>query len=123
MADLGYVRALLRGIPDDRTRSILEQAFTHVLGNIRIGVPEHQTRAVNLQAYFLQSTTPESTGEFSIAHGLPSVPHYAIQLLELDRAGAKVVALEASRPADATRIYLKAPAGSTNAAITLLVEN
>jgi hypothetical protein len=78
VADLGYMLTIARGIPDEKTRNAVVQIVTHLSGNIRIGVPEHQTRAVNLQAYFLQSTTPASTGEFTIAHGLPSTPHYAI---------------------------------------------
>ena len=122
MADIGYLRSLVRGIPDERTRAILDQAFTHILSNIRIGVPEHQTRATNLQAYWLQSTTASDTSEFSIAHGLPSTPHYAIPVLELDQVGSKVGGLTVSRAADATRIYLKADSGSTNAQITVLTE-
>lgn len=90
--------------------------------NIRIGVPEHQTRAVNLQAYWLQSTTAASTGEFSILHGLGEAPKYAIPILELDRVGSKVGGLTVSRAADNSRVYLKADAGSTNVGLTLLVE-
>jgi hypothetical protein len=71
MADLGYCKTLIRGIPDEKTRNILDQLFTHVLGNLRFGVPEHQTRATNFQAYWQQSTSAsESTTEFSISHGL-----------------------------------------------------
>ena len=123
MADLGYVSRLLRGIPDEKTRAILEQVFTHLMTNIRLGVPEHQTRAVNLQAYWLQSTTASDTSEFSIAHGLGERPHYAIPVLDLDQVGSKVGGFTVSRAADSQRVYLKADAGSTNAAITLLAEN
>lgn len=123
MADKGYVLALLRRIPDAATRIALEQAFTHLMDNIRIGVPEHQTRAVNLQAYFEGSTTASDTSEFSIAHGLPSTPHYAIPILELDKPGSKAGFLTVSRAADAQRIYLKADSGSTNVPIMLIVEN
>ena len=122
MADKAYVLTLLRGITDQRTRVALEQAFTHVMDNIRLGVPEHQTRAVNLQGYWLQSTTASDTSEFSIAHGLLTAPHYAIPVLELDKVGSKAGGLTVSRAADAARIYLKADAGSTNAPITVLVE-
>ena len=122
MADKAYVLTLLRGITDQRTRVALEQAFTHVMDNIRLGVPEHQTRAVNMQGYWLQSTTASDTSEFSIAHGLLTAPHYAIPVLELDKVGSKAGGLTVSRAADAARIYLKADAGSTNAPITVLVE-
>lgn len=122
MADLGYVRSLLTSIPDAPTKRVLQSAFEHVLNNIRIGVPEHQTRATNLQAYWLTATTPATASEeFSIAHGLPSTPHYAIPMLELDKPGAKAVPLEVTRAADAKRIYLRST--STSAPILLLVEN
>lgn len=123
MADLPYVLTLLRGIPDPKTRNTLEQVFTHFMTNIRIGVPEHQTRAVNLQAYWMQSTTASDTSEFSITHGLLTAPHYAIPVLELDKVGSKAGGLTVSRVADQSRIYLKADAGSTSAPITLLTEN
>lgn len=122
MADLGYVKAQLKRIADADTRAALESVFTHVLGNIRIGVPEHQTRAENMQLYWLQATTAQSTGEFTIAHGLNTTPHYAIPVLELDHVGSRVGGLTVSRAADASRIYLKADAGSTNAPLTVLVE-
>ena len=96
--------------------------FTHILGNLRLGVPEHQARAENFQAYWLQSTTASDTSEVSIAHGLPSAPHYAIPVLELDHVGSRVGGLTVSRAADGQRVYVKADAGSTNAPILLLVE-
>lgn len=122
MADQGYVNALLNAIPDATTKRVLKQAFEHVLNNIRLGVPEHQVRATNLQAYWTQSTTASDTGEFSIVHGLPGTPHYALLALELDKPGSKAGGLTVSRAADSKRVYLKADAGSTNAPITLLIE-
>lgn len=120
MADIGYIRGLLVGIKDETTRRILTTAYEYVLGNLRFGAPDHQTRAENFQIYFLNATTPSSTGEFSIAHGLGMTPKYAIPLVELDRPGAMIVPLEVSRAADANRIYLKST--STGAPILLLVE-
>ena len=122
MADLGYVRSLIRGIPDEKTRSVLDQVMTHVLENIRLGVPDHQTRATNLQAYWQESTTATSTGEFSVAHGLPSAPNYAIPVLALGTPGSKAGFLTVSRAADARRIYVKCDAGSTAVPFVLLVE-
>lgn len=122
MADKGYVLTLLRGIPDARTQSVLKEVFTHVLDNLRLGVPEHQTRAENMQQYWLQSTTATSTSEFSVQHGLVQTPRYALMVLELDRPGSKAGGLTVSRAADGSRIYLKADAGSTNVPVTLLVE-
>jgi hypothetical protein len=120
LADLGYIKSLLRQVPDAATRRSLEECFTHVLGNIRFGVPEHQTRATNLQTYFVASTTAASTGEFSIVHGLGSAPHLAIQVLDLSQPGATLVPLEVSRAADGSRVYLKST--STAAPFWLLLE-
>lgn len=120
MADMGYIRSLLGGIKDADTKRILTQAFEHVLNNLRVGVPEHQTRSENLQAYFEESTTAASTGEFSFPHGLGTAPTLAIPVLDLGQPGATVVPLEVTRVADATRIYLKS--ASTSMRFTLLVE-
>ena len=122
MADKGYVQGRLRGIADKTTRQILHDVLGYMLDNGRLGVPAHQTRAENMQLYWLQSTTASDTGEFSIVHGLATTPAYALPVLELDRAGAKLPQLEVSRAADSRRIYLKASAGSTNAAFILLIE-
>lgn len=120
MADLGYVKALLRQVPDEATRRALDQVFTHVLDNLRFGVPEHHQRAVNHQAYFQTSTTATSTGEFSITHGLGSAPRLAIPALDLTQPGARLVPLEVSRAADGQRVYLKST--STSAVVWMLVE-
>ena len=122
MADVGYVTALLGGIPDEKTRRILVAVMDHVLNNLRLGVPDHQARATNLQAYWEQSTSASDTTEFSIVHGLPATPHWAIPLLDLSQAGAKAGGFQVSKAADVKRIYLKAEAGSTNAPVTFLVE-
>lgn len=122
MADLGYVKTLIRGIADEKTRNVLDQVFTHILSNIRLGVPEHQTRATNLQAYWQQSTSASDTSEFSIPHGFATAPSWAIPVLDLSQPGSKAGGFEVSRAADGRRVYLKAQAGSTNAPITLLVE-
>jgi len=120
VADLGYTMAVLRQVPDVTTRRALETIFTHILSNIRFGVPEHQTRAVNLQTYFQSVTTGASTSEFTVAHGLGQVPHMAVQVLDLSQPGSAVVPLEVSRAADASRLYLKST--STSASMWLLVE-
>ncbi len=122
MADIGYVRGLLRGVKDLPTRNALEQIFEHVLGNLRWGVPENQTRAVNGQWYWQSSTTATSTSEFSILHGLPDKPAYAIPVLELDKPGSKAGFLTVSRAADGKRFYVKADAGSTGVPFTVLIE-
>lgn len=122
MADLGYVRGQINGIKDADLRVRLTNIFEHILNNLRFGVPDHQARAENFQAYFENSTTASDTSEFSFQHGLAVTPKYAIPMLELDHVGSKIAMLEVSRIADSRRIYLKAAAGSTSAPILLLIE-
>lgn len=122
MADIGAVKALINGVPEATTKRILNQVFEYVLGNIRFGEPEHQARAENMQAYFLNSTTASDTSEFSIPHGLPAAPKLAIPVIDLQTVGAKFPQLEVSRAADTKRVYLKATAGSTSMPFTILIE-
>lgn len=120
MADLGYVTTTLRGIKDDDTKRVLMTIFTHILqSGLTIGEPKHQARSKNLAATYLNSTTASSTGEFSIVHGLDSVPQFAVPMIDLRQAGAQFVPLEVSKAADSKRVYLKST--SPGAAFTLLV--
>ena len=120
MADSSYVKSILGGLQADAKKA-LGEAFTYVLGNLRFGSVEHQTRATNFQAYWLAGTTSSNASqEFSIAHGLGRIPMVAFPVLPLDAVGAQVVPLQVSRAADGQRIYLKS--SSTSAAVTVLVE-
>lgn len=120
MADIGAIRQQLNSIEDPSTRKALLSIFDYVLTNLRLGVPEHQHRAVNMQQYWLSSTTATDTGGFSVLHGLASAPRYAIPVLDLNRVGAATPVLETARVADDRRVYLKSP--STNVPVLLLVE-
>ena len=120
--DLGYVVSELAAIKDQDARLALQRIFTHMIQGVRFGEPEHQTKALNFGAFYQASTTAGSTGEFSIVHGMTTTPRLAIPMLNLNQAGAQVVPLQVSRVADGKRIYLKTSAGSTGAAILLLVE-
>lgn len=86
----------------------------------QFGPAVHQDKATNFQAYFLQSTTASSTGEFSIVHGLGRAPYLAIPVLPLDSSGAVLPPLEVSRAADDQRVYLRST--MTNTPFFLLVE-
>lgn len=123
MADIGAMRKIAQSIPDATTKSAILQIIELGFGNLTVGaVDPHNKKATNFALYHQASTTATSTGEFSIAHGMDRVPHLAIPTLDLSQPGAKLVQIEVSRPADSRRIYLKAAAGSTNAAVSLLVE-
>lgn len=120
MADLGYLKGLIRGIPDAKTRVVMEQVVTHIVENLRFGVPDHQSRAENFQLYFQESTTAPSTSEASFTHGLTSAPKLAIPVLDLQQPGSQLVPLEVTRVADTRRVYLKST--STSARFMVLIE-
>lgn len=123
MADIGGLRALVKGIPDPTTRAIMVQFVEQAFGNLTFGaVDAANKKATNFQMYHQPSTTAGSTGEFSVVHGMDRKPQLAIPVLDLSQPGAKIVQLEVVRAADSRRIYLKAAAGSTNAPFSLLVE-
>lgn len=120
MADASYIKSLFAGTPD-AVKKAAEQAFTYLLGNLKLGPLDVNRRALNFQWYWLMGTTPSvANTEFSIAHGLGKVPSLILPVLPLDQVGGQMVPLQVSRAADANRIYLKSSV--TSAAITVLVE-
>lgn len=120
MADSSYVKSIVGSLSAD-VKKALDLAFTYVLGNLRFGAVEHQTRATNFQAYWLTGVTSSNTlEEFTIAHGMGRTPMVAFPVLPLDQVGAQAVTLQISRAADAQRIYLKS--ASTSVAFAVLVE-
>lgn len=120
MADTGYIRGQL-GAFEGAQKSALDTMFTYLLGNLRFGLPGNQKRAENFQLYEVDVTTPSSTGEFSVAHGLATAPRFVLPVLDVTQTGNQFVALEVTRPADSKRLYLKSTA--VNAPITLFVES
>lgn len=123
MADIGALRRIALSIPDPVLKAIMVQYTEQAFGNLTFGaVDPANKKATNFQMYHQPSTTAASTGEFTIAHGMDRAPNIAIPVLDLSQPGAKIVPIEVSRAADSRRIYLKAPAGSTNALFSLLVE-
>ena len=120
MAAIGYVKALLAGFPAEQKRA-LEQAFEEVLNNLRLGRPEHEERAENLQLYYYEGTTAAvANTEFTIAHGLGRAPYTLIPVLSLQDVNSQIVPLKVTRAADATRIYLSS--SETNAVVKVAVE-
>lgn len=118
MADIGAIKAELASFQGAQKSSLLN-CFTYLLNNLSFGAVAHQTRATNFQAYYLESTTAASTGEFSVAHGLNSAPNWLMPVLPLGSIGARLVPLEVTRAADDKRVYLKST--STSAAFAVLV--
>lgn len=125
MADPRYVTTLLGGIQDPTTKGVLNTVFTYVLNNLRHGAVNASAPrrgVVNFGAYFVSGTTPSSTGEFVVAHGMDMAPKLAQPVLDLTAAGSRLVPLEATRSADGKFLYLKTSAGFTSAPFVLMVE-
>jgi hypothetical protein len=119
MANPSYLKSLYGGV-DPVLRRALGLTWDYILGNLRFGQPEDQTRSENFQAYFYSVTTPAvANTEFTIAHGLGRAPYLLIPVLALD-VNAQLVRLTVSRAPDAARVYLKSP--DTNAPVTILLE-
>lgn len=121
MASFGFVESLLGGLEATIKRPLLE-AFRYVVSNGRFGPAAHQTKSESFQAYYLESTSADSTSEFSILHGMGRTPYLAVPVLPLDLVGARTIPLEVTRAADAQRVYVKTEAGSTSAPFVMLVE-
>lgn len=101
---------------------MLTNVFTYLVPNLRLGPVSHQTKSENLQAYYVNATSATSTGEFTIQHGMGRTPYVYVQVGALDRVNSRTIPLTVTRAADASRIYLKTEAGSTNAPFSLLLE-
>lgn len=120
MASLGYIESLLAGLPADQKRN-LRWAFQHVLQDFRLGRPEADSRAENVQAYYFAGTTHATPNtEFSLEHGLGRAPYLLVPVLSLQDVNAQIVPLTVTRAADSRRIYLSSSVAS--APFTVLVE-
>lgn len=101
--------------------------FTEVLRAlvpfIRFGPVEHQSKAENFGGYTLVSTSASDTNEFSVAHGLGRAPYRLMPSLDLNSSGMELVNVRVSRPADASRLYLKAvSSNSINKVFSFYIE-
>ena len=123
MASLGGLESLIGSLPAD-TKRVLTEVLRALVPFLRFGPAEHQTKAENFASYVVVSTTATSTSEFSILHGMGRAPYRAEQVINLNSSGMWMVGLKVTRPADASRIYLKASSNgaSTNKVFALQVE-
>lgn len=122
MASLGYIESLLNSL-DAKIKLAINKAFEHAVKSpgYQIGGIAHQEKAQNFKWIRLDSVTSSvANQEFTIAHGIGSMPIYAIPLVPLESSGVWLPRLKVTRPADASRIYLSSP--DTGAAFTVLVE-
>ena len=121
MAQTGYAKALLGGLPDD-LKVALTRILEYIVPNGKFGPPDDRAKSESFSAFYMVSTTATSTGEFSIQHGMGRTPYVAIPVLALNSSVYHLPVLSVTRPADGQRLYLKAEAGSTNQVFVLLVE-
>lgn len=121
MAQLGGLEGLIGSLPAD-TKRVMTEILRALVPYLRFGPIEHQQKAENFASYAVISTTATSTGEFSIAHGMGRAPYRAMPILDLNSSGMELVPLRVTRPADASRIYLRTFAGSTGIVFALQIE-
>lgn len=119
MAALGGLEALIGSLPAD-TKRVMTELLRALVPFLRFGPVDHQQKAENLASFALISTTADSTGEFSVLHGMGRAPYRAMPILALNSSGMELVPLRVTRPADAMRIYLKST--STGAVFAIQVE-
>ena len=121
MAALGGLESLIGSLPSD-TRRVMTEVLRALVPFLRFGPVSHQQKAENFASYVLISTTATSTSEFSVAHGLGRAPYRAQAVLDLNSSGMHMVPLTVTKPADASRLYLKTEAGSTNRVFAIQIE-
>jgi len=102
MANRGYVQSLLNNLPE-QYRTTFQAIFDEVMRQYRIGDSD---KATNFAWFAVESTTHATANtEFSVVHGMASVPSRFIPSIRLDVVGAQIVPLKVSRAADAKRAY------------------
>ena len=117
MASKGYIASILNQLPADQKKA-LQPAFDHALDDAILGTA---TKAANFRWVKRTSTTASVAGtEFSIQHGIGTVPTWIIPVLDLNTVNSQIVPLTVSRAPDASRIYLTST--STSAVFTVMVE-
>lgn len=110
---------------DPPQQNALNQFAQEVQSNLLAGRPtygDNQTsRGANIRWFPLSGTTSATpNGEFSILHGLSTIPYNLIPCLPLDGVGGMLVDLTVTRAADEKRVYLSSSVA--DAPITVFVE-
>ena len=122
MADYGNVETMLAGFPDRDVRKIFNAVFKYILkAGLRFGRAIAGDASENFGGGFFSAVTPAvANTEFTVPHSFGRKPYLLIPVLPLDTVNAKIVRLQVSRAADASRIYLKSP--DTDAAVYFYLE-
>lgn len=104
MAVPGYIGSLLNALPDE-IKKVLVPAFEYLSGNWRLG---DGARAQNAVWYAFEATTSSDVGaEFSVLHGMDSIPTKFIPVVDLTAIGSQSVIVSVSRAPDARRVYFR----------------
>lgn len=122
MADFGNVDVMLASLPDSDQRKLFSAVFKYILkSGLRFGRAIAGDATENFGGGFFKATTPAvANEEFTVVHSFGRKPYLLIPVLPLDTVNAKIVRLQVSKAADATRIYLKSP--DTDAAVYFYLE-
>src|SRR6185312_11288476 len=105
-------------IPDDATRNALTGVFNYLMRNASLG---ESNKATNFAWFKVTGTTHATANtEFSVAHGLATIPTKFIPILGMDAVGNGLVPLTVSRLPDTKRLYFTS--ASTNVTFTGFVE-
>lgn len=110
MASLGFIKTLLNGIEDVKTRQVLTSCFEEVMRQARIGDSD---KAENFAWFQVEGVTSSvANQEFSVLHGMEVAPNRFIPSIRLDTVGAQLVPLVMSRAPDNRRAYFKSSSTS-----------
>lgn len=121
MAALGGLESLIGSLPAE-SRRVMTELLRALVPFLRFGPVEHASKCENMAGVTIVSTTASDTGEFTIAHGLGRAPYRLMPCLDLNSSGMDLVTFHVTRPADATRLYLKVAAGDTGKVFAMYIE-
>lgn len=110
MSSIGFIKQRLNGLSNDGDRIILADCFEEAIKQARLG---ENDKAENFAWFAVESTTHAvANTEFSVLHGMDSIPTRFIPSVRLDTVGSQLIPLVVSRAADARRAYFKSSSTS-----------
>ena len=119
-ARASFIDSLTGGLPD-QMRLVFRRMSEYYFNSLRLGRAEDNSRSENFQLYAFSGTTSSVAGqEFTIQHGLGTVPYLLVPCLDPSNVNEQLIPLQVSRAADTQRVYLKST--STGAAIRFWLE-
>jgi hypothetical protein len=110
MASIGFINQLLNGLSNAGDKKIFQLCFEEAIKQARLGDSD---KAENFAWFATEFTTHAvANTEFSVEHGMDSIPSKFIPSLRLDVVNSALVPLTVTRAADARRVYFKSSVAS-----------